>query len=94
MGVYKIDRINVDNWIEKLVNGDKTKSYASLLMRFAIKLGCIDKNRLLAYSGMRKVEAFALTWEDIDFKDYEITLIKSSVKVKDRSYILSPLKPA
>lgn len=51
MGAYKIDKINVaicqrhtDEWIEKLVNGAKTKSYASLVMRFAIKYGYIQSN--------------------------------------------------
>ena len=132
MGQYKIDKINVDicqrhvdEWLEKLVNGDKTKSYASLVMRFAMKRGYIEKNpfdlvdlphkskrrvstkknekfytkeqlreflnaaekhpnykvyaffRLLAYSGMRKGEALALTWEDIDFKNSEITISKA-----------------
>lgn len=132
MGDYKIDKINVDicqrhvdEWLEKLVNGDKTKSYASLVMRFAMKRGYIEKNpfdlvdlphkskrrvtstekdkfytkeqlreflnaaeqhpnykvyaffRLLAYSGMRKGEALALTWEDIDFKNAEITINKA-----------------
>lgn len=132
MGDYKIDKINVDicqrhvdEWLEKLVNGDKTKSYASLVMRFAMKRGYIEKNpfdlvdlphkskrrvtstekdkfytkeqlreflnaaekhpnykvytffRLLAYSGMRKGEALALTWEDIDFKNSEISINKA-----------------
>lgn len=132
MGDYKIDKINVDicqrhvdKWLEKLVNGDKTKSYASLVMRFAMKRGYIEKNpfdlvdlphkskrrvtstekdkfytkeqlreflnaaekhpnykvytffRLLAYSGMRKGEALALTWEDIDFKNSEISINKA-----------------
>lgn len=132
MGDYKIDKINldicqrhVDEWMEKLVNGDKVKSYASLVMREAQKRGYIttdpfdlvdlphknkrrvahtDKDkfytkeqlkeflalaekhpnykiyaffRLLAYSGMRKGEALALTWTDIDFKNNEIdTLTK------------------
>lgn len=132
MGAYKIDKINVDicqrhvdGWIEKLVNGDKTKNYASLVMRFAIKRGYIKTNpfdlvdlprkrkkistkretenfytkeqlrqfleyaeqhpnykiyaffRLLAYSGMRKGEALALTWTDINFKDNEISINKA-----------------
>lgn len=51
MGPYKIDKINVaicqrhvDEWMEKLVNGDKTKSYASMVMRFAIKHSYIQSN--------------------------------------------------
>ncbi|EJQ88383.1 hypothetical protein IGW_05062 [Bacillus cereus ISP3191] len=132
IGDYKIDKINVDicqrhldEWLEKLVNGDKTKSYKSLVMRFAMKRGYIEKNPfdlvdlphkskrrvsntekdkfytkeqlreflnaaeqhpnykvyafflLFAYSGMRKGEALALTWENIDFKNSEITINKA-----------------
>lgn len=33
--------------------------------------------RLLAYSGMRRGEALALTWEDINFKDNSITINKT-----------------
>ena len=51
MGAYKIVKINidvcqrhVDEWMEKLVNGDKTKSYAALVMHFAIKRGYIQTN--------------------------------------------------
>lgn len=143
MGVYKIGKINVaicqhhvDEWMEKLVNGDKTKSYASLVMRFAIKhdyiqtnpfdlidlprqrkksstkrdaenfytkeqlrefLECAEKQpnykvyaffRLLAYSGMRKGEALALTWEDINFKDNEISINKAIGQgISQRLYI-------
>ena len=51
MGDYKVDKINVDicqrhvdEWMEKLVNGDKTKGYASSVMHFALQRGYIDKN--------------------------------------------------
>ncbi len=147
MGDYKIDRINVDicqrhvdDWLEKLVNGDKTKSYASLVMRFAIQRGYIEKNpfelvdlphkskrrsaksdkdkfytkeqlreflnsaekhpnykvyaffRLLAYSGMRKGEALALTWEDIDFNDNEIDINKALGQGKGQKLYPKPPK--
>lgn len=147
MGDYKIDRINVDicqrhvdDWLEKLVNGDKTKSYASLVMRFAIQRGYIEKNpfelvdlphkskrrsaksdkdkfytkeqlreflnsaekhpnykvyaffRLLAYSGMRKGEALALTWEDIDFNDNEIDINKALGQGKGQKLYSKPPK--
>lgn len=143
MGAYKIDKINVgicqrhvDEWMEKLVNGDKTKSYASIVMRFAIKRDYIQSNpfdlvdlprqrkksstkretenfytkeqlrsflecaenqpnykvyaffRLLAYSGMRKGEALALNWEDINFKENEISINKAVGQgVSQRLYI-------
>lgn len=147
MGAYNVDKINVDicqrhvdEWMEKLVNGDKTKSYASLVMRFAMKRGYITKNpfelvdlphkskrrvarsdkdkfytkeqlreflasagqhpnykvyaffRLLAYSGMRKGEALALTWADIDFKDNEIDINKALGQGKGQKLYPKPPK--
>ncbi|MFJ7369375.1 tyrosine-type recombinase/integrase [Lysinibacillus sp. NPDC098008] len=145
MADYKIDKINidicqrhVDEWMDKLVNGDKVKSYASLVMRFAMQRGYIDKNpfdlvdlphkskkrtsthdknlfytkeqlqefltyaerhpnykvyaffRLLSYSGMRKGEALALTWEDIDFDNLEIDINKAiSQGVSQKLYVKS-----
>jgi len=132
MGAYKIDKItlaicqrHVNEWVQKLVNGDKVKSYASQVMHHALKnnyiqsnpfklvdlprklkkrsakadnenfytkdqlrafLECAEKQpnykvyaffRLLAFSGMRKGEALALTWEDINFKDSEISIDKA-----------------
>ncbi|WP_079524393.1 site-specific integrase [Solibacillus isronensis] len=149
MGAYKIDKINVaicqrhvDEWMEKLVNGDKTKSYASLVMRFAIKrdyiqsnpfdlvdlprqrkksstkqetenfytkaqlrlfLQCAEKQpnykvyaffRLLAYSGMRKGEALALNWEDINFKDNEISINKAIGQGVSQRLYIKPTKTA
>lgn len=147
MGDYKIDKINldicqrhVDEWMEKLVNGDKVKSYASLVMREAQKRGYIttdpfdlvdlphknkrrvahtDKDkfytkeqlkefltlaekhpnykvyaffRLLAYSGMRKSEALALTWNDIDFKNNVIDINKALGQGKGQKLYPKPPK--
>lgn len=147
MGDYKIDKINldicqrhVDDWMEKLVNGDKLKSYASLVMREAQKRGYIStdpfklvdlphKNkrriantnkdkfytkeqlkeflahaekhpnykvyvffRLLAYSGMRKSEALALKWNDIDFKNNEIDINKTLGQGKGQKLYPKPPK--
>ncbi|MFC7688146.1 site-specific integrase [Ureibacillus sp. GCM10028918] len=39
--------------------------------------------RLLAYSGMRKGEALALTWSDINFEDNEIRINKAISRGKD-----------
>lgn len=62
-------------------------------------LDCLEKEnnymvfaffRLLAYSGMRKGEALALTWEDIDFNANEISITKALSRGKDnRLYIKS-----
>ncbi|MFF3102992.1 site-specific integrase [Viridibacillus arvi] len=147
MGAYKIDKINVDicqrhvdEWMEKLVNGDKTKSYASLVIRFAIKRGYTQSNpfdlvdlprqrkksshkretenfytkeqlrhflyfavqypnyklyaffRLLAYSGMRKGEALALTWQDINFKENEISINKAVGQGKSQKLYIKSTK--
>lgn len=44
--------------------------------------------RLLAFSGMRKGEALALTWDDINFKDNEIRINKALSRGKDnRLYV-------
>ncbi|OCS85658.1 site-specific integrase [Caryophanon tenue] len=44
--------------------------------------------RILAFSGMRKGEALALTWEDINFKDCEIRINKALSRGKDnRLYV-------
>lgn len=44
--------------------------------------------RLLAYSGMRKGEALALTWNDISFKENEIRINKALSRGKDsRLYV-------
>lgn len=147
MGAYKIDKINlaicqrhVDNWIENLVNGDKVKSYASIVIRHAMKhnyiqsnpfdlvdlprklkkrsakigtekfytkdqlrefLECAEKQpnykvysffRLLAFSGMRKGEALALTWEDINFKDSEISINKALGQGISQKLYIKPTK--
>lgn len=128
LGNYRINKMNfevcqkhVNEWADKLKGANKVKSYASLVMDHAIKIGYIQTNpfalveitkrpkvfrdgfdvddeklenfynkdqlikllecikdeyntkvytlfHLLAYSGMRKSEALALTWKDIDFK--------------------------
>ncbi|MCK1989361.1 site-specific integrase [Lysinibacillus fusiformis] len=62
-------------------------------------LSCLEKEtnfkaytffRLLAFSGMRKGEAFALTWNDINFKKNEIKITKALSRGKDnRLYIKS-----
>lgn len=147
MGAYKIDKINlaicqrhVDEWVEKLVNGDKVKSYASIVIRYAMKhnyiqtnpfdlvdlprklkkrsakadvenfytkdqlrefLDCAEKQpnykvyaffRLLAFSGMRKGEALALTWEDINFKDSEISINKALGQGFSQKLYIKPTK--
>lgn len=47
--------------------------------------------RLLSFSGMRKGEAFALTWRDINFKDNEIRINKAVARGKQGLYI-GPVK--
>lgn len=47
--------------------------------------------RLLAYSGMRKGEAYALTWEDIDFEKNQVSISKSLARGENnRLYISTP----
>lgn len=49
--------------------------------------------RLLAFSGMRKGEALALTWEDINFNDNEISILKHLDKVSRIDCIQNHLRP-
>lgn len=132
---YRIEKITIDvcqkhvnGWAHKLKNYRCTKSYASLVLDFAIKRGIIQTNpfnlvdmpkgiikkramqeevkeenfytkdelnhflaclkseseikkytlfHVLAYTGMRKGELFALKWTDIDFENHEITVSKA-----------------
>lgn len=48
--------------------------------------------RLLAFSGMRKGEALALQWDDIDFKNNEITINKAISRGKDNKLYLKTTK--
>lgn len=46
--------------------------------------------KLLAFSGMRKSEALALTWKDLDFKDGELTINKAIGRgLKGKLYLKS-----
>lgn len=152
IGKYRITQMNfnvcqkhVNEWADKLKGANKVKSYASLVMDYAIKVGYIQTNpfalveitkrpkvfrdgfdvddeklenfynkdqlikllecikdeynnkvytlfRLLAYSGMRKSEALALTWKDIDFKKNEIRITKAIGRGKDSKLYLKPTK--
>lgn len=64
-------------------------------------LECLEKEtnnkvytlfRLLAYSGMRKGEALALHWKDINFKTNEIRINKALSRGKDSKLYLKPTK--
>lgn len=47
--------------------------------------------RLLAYTGMRRGEALALTWEDIDFKENTVSITKTmSIGLNNQPIIQSP----
>lgn len=48
--------------------------------------------QLLAYSGMRKGEAFALTWKDVDFKTNEIRINKAISAGKNNRLYLKDTK--
>ncbi|MDN4493099.1 tyrosine-type recombinase/integrase [Ureibacillus aquaedulcis] len=48
--------------------------------------------RLLVFSGMRKGEAFALTWGDINFKTNEIKITKALTKGEERPLYIKKTK--
>lgn len=150
MGHYKIDRIDiatcqkhVEQWAEVLKGFTKVKSYAALVITFAMRQEYIDINKnpfdlveipnakksisffeeevfenfytkeqlikfldcfkqegnlrqyaffhLLAYSGMRKGESFALMWKDINFTTGKIRIYKAVARSKKGIY-LGPTK--
>lgn len=64
-------------------------------------LDCLEKEdnykaftffRLLAYTGMRKGEALALTWNDIDFANQEIAITKAISRGKDNTLYVKSTK--
>lgn len=64
-------------------------------------LSCLEKEtnvkayvlfRLLAFSGMRKGEALALTWRDINFKTNEIRINKALSRGKDNKLYIKSTK--
>ena len=48
--------------------------------------------RLLAFSGMRKGEAYALTWDDLDFEKNMIDINKSLARGENKTVYVSPPK--
>lgn len=145
MAAYRIEKIDIAScqealsiWASKLKGFKKVKSYASLVLDFAVRndylttnpfykvvmptlkkkklleddenfynanqlvevLECFQKEgnlkiycffHLLAYSGMRKGEAFALTWQDINFKTGDIKINKAITRGKKGLYV-GPVK--
>ena len=150
MGDYKIEKINLDvcqkhvnEWATKLKKFRTVKSYAAMVLDFAIKRGylqnnpfalvdmpvsfkkkaimadaeepenfytreqlveflaCLEKEnnqkafalfRLLAFSGMRKGEALALTWNDVNFKTNELRINKAISRGKEGQLYLKSTK--
>lgn len=94
-----------DNPMKKIltpkVSGTKKKIgffEADELKQFLSYVAALDPNklytffRLLAYSGMRKGEAYALTWEDIDFEKNKISITKSLSRGENKTVYVSPPK--
>jgi len=64
-------------------------------------LSCLEKEdnykafaffRLLAYTGMRKGEALALTWQDLNFDNQELSIDKAITRGKDNKLYLKSTK--
>ncbi|MGG5316441.1 tyrosine-type recombinase/integrase [Enterococcus sp. AZ072] len=94
-----------DNPMKKIltpkVSGTKKKIgffEADELKQFLSYVEALDPNklytffRLLAYSGMRKGEAYALTWDDIDFEKNKISITKSLSRGENKTVYVSPPK--
>ncbi|MEE6692809.1 tyrosine-type recombinase/integrase [Lactiplantibacillus plantarum] len=148
-GAYRIDKITVDycqkivnNWFKVFKKYQSVMNYASLVFKYAVKHGMIDRNpvdlityprreaviganehenfydkkelrmflsaldqedaehgnykadtlfRVLAFTGIRKGEALALTWDDIDFQQRTITINKRLTRGEHaRLYVQTP----
>lgn len=148
-GSYRIDKITVNycqtiinDWFKQFKKYHTIMNYASLVFKYAIKQGLINRNpvdlityprqhapvqadewenfydkhelkaflnaldnedseqgnykadtlfRVLAFTGMRKGEALALTWDNIDFQHGTITISQALARGTDaRLYIKAP----
>lgn len=82
----------------QIENEEKKKFYSKEeLLIFLETLRSLDNQKaytlfyLLAFSGMRKGEALALTWQDIDFKNKNLTIKKALTRGLDsKLYIDTP----
>lgn len=149
MHAYRIDKINievcqrcVDEWSEKLKKFRMVKSYAAMVLDFAIRRGYMQVNpfalvdmpnvvkkhsdlieekvenfytreqliefltllenennfkafalfRLLSFSGMRKGEALALTWNDFNFVSNEVHINKALSRGKENKLYVKTTK--
>lgn len=83
-----------------ITNDEKSENYYTReqLIEF---LSCLEKEsnykayalfRLLAYSGMRKGEALALTWNDLTFTTNEIRINKALSRGKNNRLYVGPTK--
>ena len=100
----KIGLVNTTNPFRRIIypKNDTTAKPTPFMDKdeLAILLNCIKETgnaemfvffRLLAYSGMRRGEALALTWDDIDFKELTVCINKTvTVGLKGRLYIATP----
>ena len=66
----------------KLLTSFETENYLKVYSLF----------RLLAFSGMRKGEALALTWRDLNFNDNEIRINKALARGKDNQLYVKSTK--
>lgn len=148
-GHLQIKKITVDycqtvvnGWFKEFKKYQSVMNYASLIFKYAVKRGMIDRNpvdlityprrkveidadrwenfydkkelkaflnaldqedanhgnykadtlfRVLVFTGMRKGEALALTWNDVDFKNSTITINKGLTRGEDaRLYVQTP----
>ncbi|VDG19077.1 hypothetical protein [Lactobacillus plantarum] [Lactiplantibacillus mudanjiangensis] len=148
-GDYRIEKITMDycqkvtnGWFKKFKKYQTIMNYASLVFKYAIKHGLIERNpvdlityprhrevikadewenfydknelkaflraldsedaeqgnykadnlfRVLAFTGMRKGEALALTWDNVDFQQSTITINQALARGEHaRLYVKSP----
>lgn len=74
-----------DNYLTK----DELKTFLDLA-RGASLTYFFPLVHLLSYTGLRKGEAIALKWSDIDFENKRISITKTAARIHDRQIIQSP----
>ena len=97
--IYDLDKNPFDNVMlpqfkkgEKQVNYLKAKEVELLLDYFKEDQYWLTFFRLMIYTGIRRGEALALTWSDIDFNNSTLTINKTLSTGKDYKTILSTPK--
>lgn len=85
---YEIEKVNPQ---EKFYTKEELKEFLQIVKN-NYDLETLVIFRLLAYTGARKGEIGALTWQDIDFKNCTVDINKTCTVDKDNNFCISSTK--